>query len=131
MSSHGEGAAPRLFEVERFEHVGPCEERILLRVDGRYVEQPGRRVLDATLFVDDGLAIRRHAPVPDPSRLADTDSWLWRAAFDVPALIWTLEPKLTPPSVEVAAQNCASSLGTPLVSPMEDSGKQASEEESS
>jgi hypothetical protein len=82
-----EGSAPRLFEVDRFEHLTASPERILLRVDGRYVDRPGRRILDATLFVDDGLAVRRHAALPEPSALADADidGWLWRAAFAVPA----------------------------------------------
>src|SRR5690242_6132310 len=37
--------------------------------------------------------------------------------FEVPALIWMLGVKLCPPSVLKAPQNCASSLGTPSVSP--------------
>src|SRR5512142_848378 len=37
--------------------------------------------------------------------------------FDVPALIWKLGVKDKPPSVLKAPQNCASSLGIPLVSP--------------
>src|SRR5207244_2958327 len=74
---------PLVMEVDRFEHVPAGEGRVLLRVDGRYLARPGKRLLDAALFVDDGLAIHRHAPLPDPER--DGDDWLWRAAFDVPA----------------------------------------------
>ena len=74
---------PVLLEIERFEHVSAGAERVLLRVDGRYAERPGKRVLDAMLFVDDGLAVHRHAPLEDGADAAD--GWLWRAAFDVPA----------------------------------------------
>src|SRR4051794_415159 len=35
------------------------------------------------LFVDDGLAVHRHAPLADPGD--PQDGWLWRAAFEVPA----------------------------------------------
>src|SRR4051794_19798433 len=81
--------APLVLEVERFEHVSAGAERVLLRIDGRYGERPGKRVLDAMLFVDDGLAVHRHAPLEDAG--ADVDSWLWRAAFDVPATYLTDE----------------------------------------
>src|SRR5437660_11368507 len=74
---------PLVLEVERFEHVSDGAERILLRLDGRYVERPGKRVLDAMLFIDDGLAIHRHPTLPDADDALD--SWAWRAAFDVPA----------------------------------------------
>src|SRR5215469_16654435 len=37
--------------------------------------------------------------------------------FDVPALIWMLGVNVCPPSMLNAPQNCASSLGTPSVSP--------------
>ena len=37
--------------------------------------------------------------------------------FDVPALIWKLGRKLTPPSMLIAAKNCASSFGVPSLSP--------------
>jgi hypothetical protein len=75
--------APVLLEVERFEQALAGAERVVLRVDGRYAERPGKRVLDARLFVDDGLAVHRHAPLADPADPAD--GWLWRAAFEVPA----------------------------------------------
>jgi hypothetical protein len=77
--------APVLLEVERFEHVRACAERVLLRVDGRYGDRPGKRVLDARLFVDDGLAVHRHAPLDDHAPGAGDDAWLWRVAFEVPA----------------------------------------------
>jgi hypothetical protein len=76
--------APVLLEVERFEHVRAGGERVLLRVDGRYGDRPGRRVLEACLFVDDGLAVHRHTPLPDYAPGAGDDAWLWRAAFEVP-----------------------------------------------
>ncbi len=79
-------ADERLLEVERFEHVAATAERVLLRLDGRYLERPGRRILDATLFVDDGLAVHRHAPLPDPGGPdADIPTWIWRAAFAIPS----------------------------------------------
>ncbi|MEA2428529.1 MAG: hypothetical protein QOF37_2157, partial [Thermoleophilaceae bacterium] len=81
--------APLVLEVERFEHVAAGAERVLLRIDGRYGDRPGKRVLDAMLFVDDGLAVHRHAPVGDD--IAELDSWLWRAAFDVPTAYLTDE----------------------------------------
>ncbi|MEA2469933.1 MAG: hypothetical protein QOE38_932, partial [Thermoleophilaceae bacterium] len=77
--------APVLLEVERFERVHAGAERVLLRLDGRYGDRPGRRVLDARLFVDDGLAVHRHAPLEDDAPGAGDDAWLWRAAFEVPA----------------------------------------------
>jgi hypothetical protein len=76
--------APVLLEVERFEQVKAGAERVLLRLDGRYGDRPGRRVLDARLFVDDGLAVHRHSPIEDDAPGADDDAWLWRAAFEVP-----------------------------------------------
>src|SRR3954454_13022814 len=80
---------PLVLEVERFEHVPAGAERVMLRIDGRYGDRPGKRVLDAMLFVDDGLAVHRHAPVTDAA--AGADSWLWRAAFDVPTAYLTDE----------------------------------------
>src|SRR3954471_7196400 len=80
---------PLLLEVERFEHVPAGSERVLLRIDGRYGDRPGKRVLDAMLFVDDGLAVHRHSPVAED--IENVDSWLWRAAFDVPAAYLTDE----------------------------------------
>src|SRR4051812_11481823 len=80
---------PLVFEVERFEHVAAGAERVLLRLDGRYGDRPGKRVLDAMLYVDDALAVHRHAPLEDAD--GDVDSWLWRAAFDVPAAYLTDE----------------------------------------
>src|SRR4051812_5944283 len=82
-------AGPLLLEVERFEHLAAGAERVLLRIDGRYSDRPGKRVLDAMLFVDDGLAVHRHAPISDAD--GDVGSWLWRAAFDVPASYLTDE----------------------------------------
>jgi murein DD-endopeptidase MepM/ murein hydrolase activator NlpD len=76
-------SAPVLLEVERFQHHAATGERVVLRVDGRYGERPGKRVLDAMLFVDDGLAVHRHAPLPGDGEPAD--GWLWRAAFEVPS----------------------------------------------
>src|SRR4051794_11951924 len=81
--------APLVLEVERFEHAPAGAERVMLRIDGRYGDRPGKRVLDAMLFVDDGLAVHRHAPLADAA--AGADSWLWRAAFDVPAAYLTDE----------------------------------------
>src|SRR3954453_3383740 len=81
--------SPLVLEVERFEHVPAGAERVLLRIDGRYGDRPGKRVLDAMLFVDDGLAVHRHAPISDAD--GNVDSWLWRAAFDVPASYLTDE----------------------------------------
>src|SRR3954447_18663509 len=80
---------PLVLEVERFEHVPASAERVLLRIDGRYGDRPGKRVLDAMLFVDDGLAVHRHSPVAED--IENVDSWLWRAAFDVPAAYLTDE----------------------------------------
>src|SRR4051812_16075010 len=80
---------PVLHEVEGFEHASAGAERVLLRIDGRYGDRPGKRVLDATLFVDDGLVVHRHDPLPDAA--GDGDAWLWRAAFDVPAHFLTDE----------------------------------------
>src|SRR3954451_20469611 len=85
----GHPDGPLVLEVERFEHVSAGAERVLLRVDGRYGDRPGKRVLDAMLFVDDGLAVHRHAPLSDAD--GDIDSWLWRAAFDVPVSYLTDE----------------------------------------
>src|SRR3954462_8034317 len=80
---------PLLLEVERFEHVPAGSERVLLRIDGRYGDRPGKRVLDAMLFVDDGLAVHRHSPAAEG--IENVDSWLWRAAFDVPTAYLTDE----------------------------------------
>src|SRR3954467_8440520 len=85
----GHPDGPLVLEVERFEHVSAGADRVLLRVDGRYGDRPGKRVLDAKLFVDDGLAVHRHGPLEDAD--GDGDSWLWRAAFDVPAAYLTDE----------------------------------------
>jgi transglycosylase-like protein with SLT domain len=81
-SHESQTSTPVLLEVERFEQVRAGAERVLLRVDGRYGDRPGKRVLDARLFVDDGLAVHRHAPLEDDDH---ADGWLWRAAFEVPA----------------------------------------------
>src|SRR3954452_24127169 len=80
---------PLVLEVERFEHVPAGAERVMLRIDGRYGDRPGKRVLDAMLFVDDGLAVHRHAPLEEAD--GDVDSWLCRAAFDIPAAYLTDE----------------------------------------
>src|SRR3954463_5771081 len=82
--------APLVLEVERFEHAPAGAERVLLRIDGRYGDRPGKRVLDAMLFVDDGLAVHRHAPVADELS-PEVDSWRWRPPFDVPAAYLTDE----------------------------------------
>src|SRR3954464_8088665 len=74
---------PLLLEIERFEHLAAGTERVLLRIDGRYTDRPGKRVLDAMLFVDDGLAVHRHAPLDDSGD--PTDACLCRAAFEVPS----------------------------------------------
>ena len=81
-SHQSQTSTPVLLEVERFEQVRDGAERVLLRVDGRYGDRPGKRVLDARLFVDDGLAVHRHAPLEDDDV---AEGWLWRAAFEVPA----------------------------------------------
>src|SRR5215210_6860220 len=80
---------PLVLEVERFEHESANAERVLLRIDGRYGDRPGKRVLDAMLFVDDGLAVHRHAAITSDE--PNADSWLWRAAFDVPVAYLTDE----------------------------------------
>jgi murein DD-endopeptidase MepM/ murein hydrolase activator NlpD len=90
-SNETNSSLPILLEVERFEHVSSGSERVLLRLDGSYTERTGKRVLDAMLFVDDGLAVHRHAPLPDigDDNGEPVDGWLWRAAFDVPACYLT------------------------------------------
>ena len=84
-SHESQGSAPVLLEVERFEQVRAGAERVLLRLDGRFGERPGKRILEAKLFVDDGLAVRRHSPVGN-TELEDVDKgWLWRASYEVPS----------------------------------------------
>ena len=73
-------------EIESFEHVPGGRELALLRLEGRYYSRLARPLLEATLLVDDGLAIHRHEPLPASTALdaaAGDDEWLWRAAFAV------------------------------------------------
>ena len=42
-------------------------------------------MLDAKLYVDDGLAVRRHAPLGESHPELLEDGWLWRASYEVPA----------------------------------------------
>src|SRR5947208_11299487 len=73
-------------EVERFEHVPGGRELALLRLEGRYYSRLARPLLEATLLVDDGLAIHRHEPLPQSTAVdaaAGDDEWLWRVAFAV------------------------------------------------
>ncbi|MEA2404792.1 MAG: hypothetical protein QOE08_1439, partial [Thermoleophilaceae bacterium] len=84
-NNHIDDHRPLLLEVADFRHTSFGTERVLLRVDGRYLDRPGRRILEATLFVDDGLSIHRHAPLPEPDGDGGLEDWLWRAAFAVPA----------------------------------------------
>src|SRR5256885_17252085 len=75
------------FEVDRFEAVPGGRELALLRLEGRYRSRPARPLLEATLLVDDGLAIHRHEPLPHSTTLepgVGGDDWLWRAAFPLP-----------------------------------------------
>jgi hypothetical protein len=84
-SHKSQDSPPILLEVERFEQVHAREGRVILRVDGRYGDRPGRRVLDAKLYVDDGLAIHRHAPLGESDPELIDDGWLWRASYEIPA----------------------------------------------
>src|SRR4051794_4583360 len=84
-SHESQDSAPVLLEVERFEQAHARDERVILRVDGRYGDRPGRRVLDARLYVDDGLTIHRHAPLGDSHPELLDDGWLWRASYEIPA----------------------------------------------
>jgi hypothetical protein len=73
-------------DVESFVHVPGGRELALLRLEGRYRSRLAEPLLEATLLVDDGLAIHRHEPLPQSSVLesaAGDDEWLWRAAFAV------------------------------------------------
>jgi hypothetical protein len=72
---------PSGLELDRFEQVLTGEDRVLLRVLGRYHGQPGAAALDAVLIADDGLHVHRHKPLPDLA--AGTGSYAWRAGFDV------------------------------------------------
>jgi hypothetical protein len=84
ISHESPDSPPILLEVERFEQVHACAGRVILRVDGRYGDRPGRRVLDAKLYVDDGLAIHRHTPLGESDPDLVDDGWLWRASYEVP-----------------------------------------------
>src|ERR671939_1396889 len=73
-------------DVESFVHVPGGRELALLRLEGRYRSRLAQPLLEATLLVDDGLAIHRHEPLPQSAALdsaAADDEWLWRAAFAV------------------------------------------------
>ena len=90
-------------EIERFDHVPAGRELALLRVEGRYRSRLARPLLDAALLVDDGLAIHRHAPLPESDDLragAEDDNWLWRSAFAVS--VAALEDEETTFQIEVA-----------------------------
>ncbi|HEY0633384.1 MAG TPA: hypothetical protein VGC98_15115, partial [Thermoleophilaceae bacterium] len=84
-SHESQTSTPVLLEVERFEQVRAGAERVLLRLDGRYGERPGTRVLEAKLFVDDGLVVQRHSPLTGTDPEDREDGWLWRASYEVPA----------------------------------------------
>jgi hypothetical protein len=73
--------APSGLELDRFEQILGDEDRILLRVLGRYHGLPGAAALDAVLIADDGLNVYRHEPLPD--LLAGAVAETWRAGFDV------------------------------------------------
>ncbi|HEX8065768.1 MAG TPA: lytic murein transglycosylase [Thermoleophilaceae bacterium] len=95
------GAGP--LEVERFEHVPGGRELALLRLEGRYRSRLARPLLEAALLVDDGLAIHRHAALPDELGLrpgTEDDEWLWRAAFAIS--VATLEDPETQFAIEAA-----------------------------
>src|SRR5437016_9563636 len=73
-------------DVERFEAVPGGRELALLRLEGRYRSRLARPLLEATLLVDDGLAIHRHEPLPHSTAVepgVGDDDWLWRAAFAI------------------------------------------------
>src|SRR5256885_1719324 len=73
-------------EVDLFEAVPGGRELALLRLEGRYRSRLARPLLEATLLVDDGLAIHRHEPLPHSTALepgVGDDDWLWRAAFAI------------------------------------------------
>jgi hypothetical protein len=72
---------PSGLELDRFEQVLAGEDRVLLRVLGRYHGEPGAAALDAVLITDDGLNVHRHSVLPDLS--TGTTSHAWRAGFDV------------------------------------------------
>ena len=74
--------APSGLELDRFEQVLAGEDRVLLRVLGRYVGTSGAAALDAVLIADDGLNVYRHEPLPD-LLAGKTDAPNWRAGFDV------------------------------------------------
>ncbi|MEA2444110.1 MAG: hypothetical protein QOJ12_1402, partial [Thermoleophilales bacterium] len=72
---------PSGLELDRFEQVLAGEDRVLLRVLGRYHGEPGAAALDAVLIADDGLNVHRHSVLPDLS--TGKTSYAWRAGFDV------------------------------------------------
>jgi hypothetical protein len=72
---------PSGLELDRFEQVLAGEDRVLLRVLGRYHGQPGAAALDAVLIADDGLNVHRHSVLPDLTTVRT--SYAWRAGFDV------------------------------------------------
>ncbi|MEA2430296.1 MAG: hypothetical protein QOI19_769, partial [Thermoleophilaceae bacterium] len=84
-SHESQTSTPVLLEVERFEQVRAGAERVLLRLDGRYSDRPGKRVLEAKLFVDDGLDVQRHSPLGNTDPEDRDEGWLWRASYEVPA----------------------------------------------
>jgi hypothetical protein len=80
-AKHPTRFVPSGLELDRFEQVLTGEDRVLLRVLGRYHGQPGAASLDAVLIADDGLHVHRHDPLPDLT--AGAVAAQWRAGFDV------------------------------------------------
>ena len=73
--------APSGLGLDRFEQILGDEDRVLLRVLGRYHGTPGAAALDAVLIADDGLNVYRHEPLPD--LLTGQSGEKWRAGYDV------------------------------------------------
>jgi hypothetical protein len=73
--------APSGIALDRFEQVLTGEDRVLLRVLGRYHGSPGAAALDAVLIADDGLNVYRHDALPDLN--TGSTAAHWRAGFDV------------------------------------------------
>ena len=81
-AEHANRFAPSGLALDRFEQVLAGEDRVLLRVLGRYHGYAGAAALDAVLIADDGSAVHRHEPLPD--LLAHkTNAPNWRAGYDV------------------------------------------------
>jgi hypothetical protein len=79
------------FEVDRFERVDASAGTALLRLSGRFTDDPGG--LPELVIADDGREIRRLPPVPDPlpSRVPAAGS-TWRGAFALPQSVLNAGP---------------------------------------